>query len=229
MLSSASLFISPRVYSRFVVSMILLPVLPEATALLLLPLQQALLIVGSLAALQAMPMVVLVSRANSRRRAADAELPFFLMALSVFVHEANPTIQEGFKRISAIGPRVFPAFAKEAEILVRDDAFVPGSPMGVAEKAFAGHPSARVRGFVQGFLKTLSTGKEVSEFVRQETAFQTQKLEQSWAAFSVSVGSLAEVTFILLALFPVGLQMVGATVSGFTSSPSSSPPSRCWW
>ena len=140
-----------------------------------------------------MPLVVLLSRANSRRRAADAELPFFLMTLSVFVHEANPTLQEGFKRVTAIGARVFPAFTKEGEILARDDAFVPGSPMGVAEKAFAGHPSARVRAFVQGFLKTLATGKDISEFVRQETSFQIQKLEQAWSSFSVSVGSLAEV------------------------------------
>jgi len=219
MLSSASLFISPRTYSRFVVSLLVLLAPLEALALLLLPVDQALLIVGAMAVSQAMPVVVLVSRANSRRRAADAELPFFLMTLSVFVHEANPTLQEGFKRISAIGALVFPAFTKEGEILARDDAFVPGSPMDVAGRAFAGHPSARVRAFVQGFLKTLSTGKDISEFVRQETSFQIQKLEQSWSSFSVSVGSLAEVTFILIALFPVGLEMVGATVSGFTSSP----------
>jgi len=218
MLSAASLFISPRTYSRFVVSLLVFPAPIEALAFLLLPTGQAVLIVGAMAAVQALPLVVVLSRANSRRRESDAELPFFLMSLSVFVHEANPTLQEGFKRISAIGARVFPAFTKEGEILARDDAFVPGSPMGVAEKAFAGHPSARVRAFVRGFLKTLATGKDVSEFVRQETSFQIQKLEQAWSSFSVSVGSLAEVTFILLALFPVGLEMVGATVSGFTSS-----------
>ena len=218
MLSGASLFVSPRTYSRFVVSLLVLPTPAEALALLLLPVFQAGLIVGGLGVVQAMPLVVLLSRANSRRRAADAELPFFLMTLSVFVHEANPTLQEGFKRVTAIGGRVFPAFTKEGEILARDDAFVPGSPMDVAEKAFAGHPSARVRAFVQGFLKTLATGKDISEFVRQETSFQIQKLEQAWSSFSVSVGSLAEVTFILLALFPVGLEMVGATISGFTSS-----------
>ena len=218
MLSAASLFVSPRTYSRFVVSLLVLPAPAEALALLALPNFQAGLIVGALALVQAMPFVVLLSLANSRRRAADAELPFFLMTLSVFVHEANPTLQQGFRRIAAIGARVFPAFTKEGEILARDEAFVPGSPMGVIEKAFAGHPSARVRAFVQGFLKTLGTGKDISEFVRQETSFQIQKLEQAWSAFSVSVGSLAEVTFILLALFPVGLEMVGATVSGFTSS-----------
>jgi len=218
MLSAASLFISPRTYSRFVVSLLVFPVPLEALSLVLLPLGRAGLIVGGLAVVQAMPIVVLLSRANSRRKAADAELPFFLMTLSVFVHEANPTLQEGFKRVTAIGARVFPTFTKEGEILARDDAFVPGSPMGVAEKAFEGHPSARVRAFVRGFLKTLATGKDISEFVQQETAFQIQKLEQSWSAFSASMGSLAEVTFILLALFPVGLEMVGATVSGFTSS-----------
>jgi archaellum biogenesis protein FlaJ (TadC family) len=218
MLCSASLFISPRTYARFVVSLLVIPAPLEALALLWLPTEQAVLMVGAMAMVQAMPVLVLVSRANSRRRAADGELPFFLMTLSVFVHEANPTLQEGFKRVSAIGARVFPAFTREGEILERDDAFVPDSPAGVAERAFAGHPSQRVRAFVRGFLKTLATGKDVSEFVRQETSFQIQKLEQSWTAFSVSVGSLAEVTFILLALFPVGVEMIGASVSGFASS-----------
>src|SRR5580704_11619842 len=202
LLSAASLFVSPRTYSRFVVSLLVFPAPAQVLALLVLPLFQAGLIVGSLAVVQAMPIVVLLSRANSRRRAAEAELPFFLMTLSVFVHEANPTLQEGFKRVSAIGARVFPAFTKEGDILARDDAFVPGSPMGVAGRAFVAHPSARVRAFVQGFLKTLAMGKDISEFVQQETSFQIQKLEQAWSAFSVSVGSLAEVTFILLALFP---------------------------
>jgi len=120
--------------------------------------------------------------------------------------------------VSAIGRLVFPAFSREAEILERDDAFIPGSPTGVAERAFARHPSPRLRAFVQGLTKTLATGKDIVDFVRHETIFQIQKLEQSWTTFSVSVGSLAEVTFILLALFPVGLEMVGAIVSGFTSS-----------
>jgi archaellum biogenesis protein FlaJ (TadC family) len=218
MLSAASVFVSPRTYSRFVVSSVVFPAPVEALALLLLPLDRAALIGGALAFVQVMPLVVLFSRANSRRRAADAELPFLLMTISVFVHGANPTLQEGFKRVSAIGARVFPAFTEEAELLARDDAFVPGSPSDVAEKAFAGHPSPRVRAFVRGFLKTLATGRDVGEFVRQETSFQVQKLEQAWTSFSTSVGSLAEVTFILLALFPVGLEMVGAAVPGFASS-----------
>jgi len=217
-LASASLFVSPRTYSRFFVSLVALLSPVEAVALLLLPADQALLIVGATVTVQSTPILALLSRSNSRRRDTDAELPFFLMTLSVFVHEANPSLQEGFRRVLAIGARVFPAFTKEAEILARDDAFVHGSPMGVAEKAFAAHPSARVSAFVQGFLKTLATGKDVTEFVRNETSFQIQRLEQSWASFSASVASLAEVTFILLALFPVGIEMVGATVSGFTSS-----------
>ncbi|HEV2389451.1 MAG TPA: hypothetical protein VGS04_01885, partial [Nitrososphaerales archaeon] len=141
----------------------MLPAPAEALAILLLPLFQAGLIVGGLAVVQATPFVVLFSRANSRRRGADAELPFFLMTLSVLVHEANPTLQEGFKRITSIGSRVFPAFTREGEILARDDMFVPDSPTGVAERTFAAHPSARVRAFVQGFLKTLATGKDISE------------------------------------------------------------------
>src|ERR1700733_9661816 len=125
MLSAASLFVSPRTYSRFVVSLLFFPLPAQVLSVVLLPTFQAGLIVGALAVVQAMPLVVLLSRANSRRRAADAELPFLLMTLSVFVHESTPTLQEGFKRVMAIGSRVFPAFTKEGEILARDDAFVP--------------------------------------------------------------------------------------------------------
>ncbi len=218
MLSAASLFVPPGTYARFVVALLLFLVPAEVLTLLFVPLDQALMIVGGLMMVQAMPLIVLLSRAHSRRRGSEAELPFFLMTLSVFSHEASPTVPEGFRRVSAMGRRVFPQFSREAEILERDEAFIPGSPTLVVEKAFDSHPSARLRGFVHGFLKTLATGKDVVDFVRQETGVQVQKLEQTWTSFSVSVGSLAEVTFILLALFPVGLEMVGAVVSGFASS-----------
>ena len=191
---------------------------PAELLSLLLPLDQAVLIISSLAAIQGMPFLVLLSRSQSRGRGCDGELPFFLMTLSVFSHEAYPTLQDGFARVSAIGPRVFPAFCHEADVLARDEAYLPGSPMGIAEKGFEGHPSARVRAFVRGFLKTTATGKDVIDFVRDETRTEVERLERSWTSFGTSVGSLSEVTFILLALFPVGLEMLGATVSGFTSS-----------
>ncbi len=218
MLSAASVFMSPRTYSRFVVSLLVLAAPLELLALVCVPLEQAGLIVCGLALMQLMPVVWLLSRSNARRRAVDAELPFLLMTLSVFSHEANPTLQDGLKRVAAMGAKVFPAFSKEGEILARDDAFVPGAPVAVAESSFERHPSARLTTFVHGFLKTLSTGKDVSEFVQHETSFQLQKLEQSWSSFGASMGSLAEVTFILLALFPVGLEMIGASVPGFSSS-----------
>ena len=49
LLSAASLFVSPRTYSRFVVSLLVFPVPAQALALVVLPLFQAALIVGSLA------------------------------------------------------------------------------------------------------------------------------------------------------------------------------------
>ncbi|MDA4116832.1 MAG: hypothetical protein OK455_00615, partial [Thaumarchaeota archaeon] len=214
----ANVFISPRTFSRFFVSLFFLAVPGEILAIYFLTPGQALLILGASVTIQAMPLMFLLSRTHSRKRGSEAELPFFLMTLSVFAHEANPSVQGGFRRISALGRSVFPAFYREAEILERDDVFIQGSPMSVAEAAFANHPSPRLREFVQAFLKALSAGKDVAKFVKQETLVQIQKHERSWTAFSVSVGSLAEVAFILLALFPVGLEMVGTIVSGFTSS-----------
>src|SRR5438477_2892535 len=76
-LASASVFISPRTYSRFVVSILVLLSPAEALAILVLPIDQALLIVGAMIMVQSTPLLALFSRANSRRRATDAELPFF--------------------------------------------------------------------------------------------------------------------------------------------------------
>lgn len=96
----------------------------------------------------------------------------------------------------------------------RDLAFVPGAPAEVIERTFRSHPSGKLRQFIHSLMITLTTGKSVVEFVEEESLRQVELMEARWRAFSESVGSLAEVSLMVLALFPVGLDMVAAAIPG---------------
>ena len=217
LLRSARLFLSPRVYSRFSVSLILFLGLGEA-ATFLLPQPQGLLILSSLAVFQTMPFLVPAMLSYARRRAVEAELPFFLIALSIFSRASSPTIDDGLRKLAVLGDGVFPELRKEEALLERDVTFVPGSPSAVVEASLRGHPSRRVREFVHNFMTTLGTGKSTTEYVAEEALRQVDLLESRWRAFSDSVGSLAEVSLMVLALFPVGIDMIAAAIPGVASS-----------
>ena len=218
LLSSARVYVSPLLYSRFFLSLLFYAALGEALALLLLPQVQAALVLASLATLQLLPLLTLLVLSGSRRRAVEAELPFFLIALSIMSRDTSPSVDGGLLRVAALGEGVFPALRSESEMLERDLTFLPGSPTEVLEKAFSGNPSRSVREFVHSFTTTLTTGKSVSEYVEEESRREVGLMESSWKSFSESVGSLAEVSLMVLALFPVGLEMIAAAMPGFASS-----------
>ncbi|MDG6925633.1 MAG: hypothetical protein JRN09_03675 [Nitrososphaerota archaeon] len=213
LLDSAKIYLPPRVYSRFSLSLLFYPVAGELLALLL-PVPQAVLILASLALVQSVPFLVPLMLSHSRQRAVDAELPFFLIFLSIFSRETTVSIDDGLRKVAALGRSVFPAFGVESAIMERDLAFVPGAPSEVVEKTFGSHPSAKLRQFVHSLMVTLTTGKNVADFVDEESLRQVELMEARWKGFSESVGSLAEVSLMVLALFPVGLDMVAAAIPG---------------
>jgi archaellum biogenesis protein FlaJ (TadC family) len=217
LLSSGPLYLSPELYSRFALSMLIYPVPVEVLALLL-PMPKSLLLISSLIVIQAIPFLVPAAMSYSRRRGVEAELPFFLIALSIFSRASSPSIDDGLRRVAALGDGTFPELSKEAAILERDMTFMPGSPASVVEASLGGHPSRKLREFVRGFMTTLSTGKSITEYVEEEALRQVELLEARWKGFSESVGSLAEVSLMVLALFPVGLDMIAAAIPGVDSS-----------
>jgi len=218
LLASARMYVSPRLYSRFSVSLFVYPALGEALALVLLPPVQAALVLASLAILQLLPLLVPLVLSGSRRRSVEAEMPFFLIALSIMSRDTSPSIDDGLRRVAALGDKVFPALASESAMLERDLTFLPGSPTEVLQRAFQDNPSRSLRDFVHSFTTTLTTGKSVGEFVEEESQREVGLMESSWKGFSESVGSLAEVSLMVLALFPVGVEMIAAAIPGFASS-----------
>src|ERR1035438_1449959 len=217
LLISARLYLSPRLYSRFSMSLIFYPAIGEVLALFL-PEPQGVLVIASLGVVQIVPILLPATLAYARRRAVEAELPFFLIALSIFSRASSPAIDDGLKRLAALGDGVFPELSKEQAILERDLTFVPGSPDKVVEAALGVNPSRRLREFAHSFMITLTTGKSITEYVEEEAARQVEILEARWKGFSESVGSLAEVSLMVLALFPVGLDMRGAAVPGVATT-----------
>lgn len=218
MLDSARIYLPPSVYSRFSLSLFVYPIPLELLALLLLPVPQAVLILGSLGIVQAVPLLLPLTLSYARQRSVDAELPFFLMLLSIFSQDSSPTIDDGLRKVAALGGDVFPAFGYEAAIMERDLTFVPGSPEEVIEKTFNAHPSRKLRQLIHGLMITLTTGKSVAEFLEEESLRQVGLMEARWKGFSESVGSLAEVSLMVLALFPVGLDMVAAAIPGLAAA-----------
>ena len=99
----------------------------------------------------------------------EAELPFFLIALSIMSKDTSPSIDDGLRRVAALGDNVFPALASESAMLERDLTFLPGSPTDVLERAFQNNPSRSLKDFVHSFTTTLTTGKSVGEFVEEES------------------------------------------------------------
>ena len=132
LLISARLYLSPRLHSRFSLSLIFYPAVGEVLALFL-PQAQGILVIASLAVIQTVPIVLPATLAYGRRRAVEAELPFFLIALSIFSRASSPTIDDGLRKLAALGDGVFPELSKEQAILERDVTCVPGSPDQVVE------------------------------------------------------------------------------------------------
>ncbi|MDA4122314.1 MAG: hypothetical protein OK456_03935 [Thaumarchaeota archaeon] len=218
LLSSGNVYISPALYSRFSLALLVYPLAGEVLAAALLPTVQTLFVLGSLATVQLMPLLLLLARSGSRRRAVEAELPFFLIALSIMSQDSSPSIDGGMRRVAALGDGVFPALRSESDRLERDLTFIPGSPTSVLESAFRDNPSRSLRDFVHSFTTTLTTGKSVEGYVEEESKREVGQMESRAKSFSESVGSLAEVSLMVLALFPVGVEMIAAAIPGFASS-----------
>lgn len=212
-LDSARIYLPASLYSRFSLSLFLYPVIGELLAFFL-PFPQSVFLIASMALVQATPVLYPLTRSYARQRSVDAELPFFLIFLSIFSRDSTPTIDDGLRKVAALGGSVFPAFGLESTIVERDLAFVPGAPAEVVETAFSKHPSKKLRNFIHGLMVTLTTGKSVVEFVEEESTRQVELMEARWKGFTESVGSLAEVSLMVLALFPVGLDMVAAAIPG---------------
>jgi len=217
LLKNARIYLPPSVYSRFSLSLFVYPIFGEVLALFA-PRPQAFFILASLGLIQVVPLLLPLTLAHTRQRSVDAELPFFLIFLSIFSRDSSPSIDDGLRKVAALGDDVFPAFRGEAAIMERDLTFFPGAPADIIERAFAAHPSKSLRQFIHGLMITLTTGKSVVEFVDEESLRQVELMEAKWKAFSESIGSLAEVSLMVLALFPVGLDMAAAAIPGLAAA-----------
>lgn len=217
-LERALLFVSSYAYARFAAALVMYPALFEIASFLLLPPTLLAPVLASLASVQSLPFILLYLRASRRKRAVEAELPFIAMLLYILSHESYPNLRDAFSRIDELGEDVFPAFHAESQALNRNLTYGTGPDLYTVEATFNTHPSEQFREFVHGYLTTLLSGRDVHEFVREEAERLTNLLEERWKAFSGMVSSMAEVAFIFLAVFPIGMQMIaGAFLSGSSS------------
>jgi len=197
----------------------LYPAVPEVLSVLFLPLSLMAPALVLLSSIQLLPFALLFSRASRRRRAVEAELPFIAMLLYILSHETFPNLRYAFERIDGLGQEIFPAFHAESQALIRNLTYGTRSELSTIESTFSSHPSRQFREFVHGYLTTVSSGRDLHEFVREESERLTDLLEERWKSFSGMVASVTEIAFIFLAIFPIGIQMIaGALLSESSSS-----------
>lgn len=219
LLRRAPVFVPAASYARFCAAMAVYPAALEAVCALTLPLEAAAVAVAALAFVQLSPLLLLYYRGARRRRRVEAELPFVAMLLFISSSGSYSDLASAFAKVEALGPDVLPAFYAESQTLSRNLTYGTGFQLRTVEETFKDHPSAQFREFINGYLATLGSGRDVHEFVREESERLVSLQEERWRVFSSLVGSMTEVAFIFLALLPVGLQMVaGAFLNGSTSS-----------
>lgn len=208
----------PIVYAKFLLACIVYPLFAETAILLLFPPGTSLLLMVPLLLFQCAPFLLLSARSSRRRRGVEAELPFVAMLFYVLSHDSFPNLQDAFSKIEELGRGVLPAFCAEAAALRRNLTYSAGREFSIIEDTFEAHPSAQFREFIHGYLAALASGRDVHTFVRVESDRLLGLLVDRWKAFAGLVSSATEVAFILLAIFPIGMQMVaGAFLNGNTA------------
>lgn len=210
-LRGTELYVPPVFYTRFLLSLTVYPASLEVAVALLAPSFEVFLM-PPLLLVQSLPFVLPPILRWWRKRSMDAELPLVAMALYVLSHESFPNLPDAMAKLESLGSGVFPAASAESRKLRMNITYGHGPEAGNIESTFSGHPSVQFREFIHGYLKALSTGSSVHEFVSEETERLVDLLEARWKAFGSALSSLTEVSFILLSLFPVGIQMISGIV-----------------
>jgi hypothetical protein len=215
----SAMLLSPVDYARVFLLLTSAAVVGGAASLIFLGRPLAYFVAMACVTAAACPLFVPSIVAQGRRRSADGELPFFAMLLFILSHESNASLVTSFEKAEQLGRGIFPALSQESARLRRNIAYSNESEQSAIEGTFRNHPSAPLRELVHGYQTALSSGRDVHEFVREEAERLLETKDEKWRNFSASISSLTEVSFIFLAIFPIGIQMVAGGFTGGQSSP----------
>jgi hypothetical protein len=218
LLESSAIFVSADAYLRFLVAAVLYAALPEVLVVAFVPNLWSLPLLSPFVALQVTPILLPFYRRWRRTHGVEAELPFVTMLLFVLSHESFPNINDAFRKIRELGPEIFPFFFRESAILDRNLSYTTQSDLTVMESTFSTNPNAEFRSLVHGYLSTLLAGRNLHGFAREESGRLLDQLEERWRTFSRSLSSLAELSFVFLAILPLGMQMIATALFNLGSA-----------
>jgi len=215
---SADLLAFPGEYAKLFLLSLTAGSAGATASLLLLHSLVEIPVLAALLMLMLLPLVLPGILSQARRRAVDGELPFFAMLLFILSHESSVSLTSAFEKAEQLGAGIFPAISRESGRLRRNVAYSNEPEQSAVERTFRFHPSRSVRELVHGYQSALSSGRDVHEFAREEAERLLMAQEERWRGFSMAISSLTEVSFIFLAVFPVGIQMVAGGFAGSRSS-----------
>lgn len=217
-LNSCSIFINPESFFSFLVASFAYPLTIQIISILYLPEIISLPIILSMLLIQSLPIIILIGKRERRRRGIEAELPFAIISLYILSHESFPNLRSALAKIASLGRKVFPSFLTEHLIIERNLIYNTSNEFSAIERSIASNPSEDFRRFVHNYLATLFGGSDVHAFVKSEAERFISMLEEKWRSFTHSLYSLIEISFVLLSILPIGIQMVASTFFGQGSS-----------
>jgi archaellum biogenesis protein FlaJ (TadC family) len=217
-LEGAMVYVSPAVFARFTLAALIFPAVAEVLVLGTASPGTWPLLVAPLALVQMSPFLVLATRRWQRKRGVESELPYAAMLFYILSHRSYSNLPDAFRKIESLGPGVFPAFFAEAQRILRNLTYGAGGDLTGIERSFSGHPSQRLSEFIHGYSTALVTGRDVKEFVGSESERMLENQVDKWRSYSSLLSSMTEVSFIFLAVFPVGIQMIAGSTPVLNSS-----------
>jgi hypothetical protein len=212
MLLSGSIGISPEEYTCFYLNLLVFSISLTILTLFFNPSIYYVIIPFSLL-ISLLPIALPKLIVETRKLTVESEFPFFLLLAYILSFRGGPHIEGTFDVIYRAGESNFKALSREGRILERSLYYTPGNRLDIIEKTLGSVPSRTFSSFIHNYMTTLRSGGKISSFLLNEASMSLNSLISRWDSFVKGSSTLLEVSFVFLAILPIGLEVLYSTIS----------------
>lgn len=152
----------------------------------------------------ALPWLRLRSMIGDRKRAADAELPFFAIHAAIG-QTAGLSLYDSL--CSTMGKGVLREMERGARLAKRSFRIMGTSAVGAIERLGMEHPHPGMRALLLGYASELRSGGNVAGYLEDKADELLRLARHRWERYVRNVGTIAEITLSTLLVLPLLLLM----------------------
>lgn len=214
LLANAGLYVSATEYTRFFFC--ILTLLLSFEALMILFNVPIMFLVLTAILFFFFPLVLPLMISSSKNSRLASEAPFFLVMVYLCSYRGKPALESAFEALKRIPVDLLPEFFNQSLILARNTVYSGISRIKELERTFSRIPYSQFRSFVLKYSSSITAGSDLTSFISSEVESFLFNLEERWHNFVSTSSSLIEVSFILMGVLPIGLEI---TFSSFSIPP----------